>query len=131
MISSLLPLLIASSMLSPTIERAFDRFESHDLAGAAELLDEAAASDPEYFDRNNLYYLRGRIAESLEDWQGAGEAFGEIRRIRPDARIILTSGYSEERAVWEFLDEGRDFFLHKPFEPMELVDRIRRILEGN
>ena len=59
------------------------------------------------------------------------EAFGEIRRIRPDARIILTSGYSEERAVWEFLDEGRDFFLHKPFEPMELVDRIRRILEGS
>ncbi len=80
MISSLLPLLIASSLLSPTIERAFDRFESHDLAGAAALLDEAATSDPEYFDLNNLYYLRGRIAESLEDWQGAREAFGEIRR---------------------------------------------------
>jgi DNA-binding response OmpR family regulator len=58
------------------------------------------------------------------------EAFDEIRRIRSDAPIILVSGYSEERAAWNFIDRGIDAFLHKPFEPMALLERVRRILEG-
>jgi CheY-like chemotaxis protein/two-component sensor histidine kinase len=58
------------------------------------------------------------------------EAFGEIRRIRSDARIILVSGYSEERAAWHFIDQGLDAFLQKPFEPMALLERVRRILEA-
>ena len=58
------------------------------------------------------------------------EAFDEMRRIRPDARIILISGRSEERATWHFLDKGLDAFIHKPFEPLELLDRVRRILQG-
>jgi signal transduction histidine kinase/CheY-like chemotaxis protein len=62
---------------------------------------------------------------------GSEEAFDEIRRIRPDARVILISGRSEERATWHFLDRGLDAFLHKPFEPVTLLDRIRRILEGS
>jgi DNA-binding response OmpR family regulator len=58
------------------------------------------------------------------------ETFDEIRRIRSDARIILVSGYSEERAAWHFIDRGLDAFLHKPFEPMALLERVRRILEA-
>ena len=58
------------------------------------------------------------------------EAFGEIRRIRSDARIILVSGYSEERAAWRFIDQGIDGFIHKPFEPMALLEHVRRILEA-
>jgi DNA-binding response OmpR family regulator len=61
---------------------------------------------------------------------GGEEAFDEIRQIRSDARIILVSGYSEERAAWHFIDQGLDAFLHKPFEPMALVERVRRILES-
>jgi DNA-binding response OmpR family regulator len=58
------------------------------------------------------------------------QAFDEIRRIRSDTPIILVSGYSEERAAWHFIDRGLDAFLHKPFEPMALLERVRRILEG-
>jgi CheY-like chemotaxis protein len=57
------------------------------------------------------------------------EAFDEIRRIRPNARIILMSGYSEQSAAWHFIDRGLDAFLHKPFDPMALLERVRRILE--
>jgi CheY-like chemotaxis protein len=62
---------------------------------------------------------------------GGEDAFDEIRRIRPDARIMLISGYSEERAAWHFIDKGLDAFLHKPFEPRILLERIRRIIDGN
>jgi DNA-binding response OmpR family regulator len=62
---------------------------------------------------------------------GGEDAFDEIRRIRPDARIMLISGYSEERAAWHFIDKGLDAFMHKPFEPRILLERIRRIIDGN
>jgi CheY-like chemotaxis protein len=62
---------------------------------------------------------------------GGEDAFDEIRRIRPDARIMLISGYSEERAAWHFIDKGLDAFLHKPFEPRALLERIRRIMDGS
>jgi PAS domain S-box-containing protein len=58
------------------------------------------------------------------------EAFEEIRRIRSDARIILVSGYSEERAAWHCIDQGLDAFLQKPFEPMALLEHVRRILKA-
>jgi PAS domain S-box-containing protein len=62
---------------------------------------------------------------------GGEDAFDEIRRIRPDVRIMLISGYSEERAAWHFIDKGLDAFLHKPFKPRALLERIRRIIDGD
>lgn len=62
---------------------------------------------------------------------GGEDAFDEIRRIRPDARIMLISGYSEERVAWHFLDKGLDAFLQKPFQPRVLLERIRRIIESS
>jgi DNA-binding response OmpR family regulator len=53
-----------------------------------------------------------------------------MRRIRPGVPIMLISGYSEERAAWHFIDKGLDAFLHKPFEPRALLERIRRIIDG-
>ncbi len=66
-----LPLLIVSGLLTPTIESAFARYEARDYAGAAELLDESAEMEPEQFRLNNLHYLRGRIAEEQGDWERA------------------------------------------------------------
>ena len=62
---------------------------------------------------------------------GGEDAFDEIRRIRPDSRIMLISGYSEERAAWHFIDKGLDAFLHKPFETTVLLKKIRRIIDSN
>jgi CheY-like chemotaxis protein len=62
---------------------------------------------------------------------GGEDAFDEIRRIRPDARIMLISGYSEERAAWHFIDKGLDGFMHKPFEPATLLRKIRRMIDGD
>jgi CheY-like chemotaxis protein len=58
-------------------------------------------------------------------------AFAEIRRIRPDARIVLVSGYSQERAVERLQDEGLVGFLQKPFLPESLVEMVRKLLPEN
>jgi PAS domain S-box-containing protein len=62
---------------------------------------------------------------------GGEDAFDEIRRIQPDARIMLMSGYSEEHAAWHFIGKGLDAFLHKPFEPSVLLEKVRRIIDGD
>jgi DNA-binding NtrC family response regulator len=57
------------------------------------------------------------------------EAFGEIVRIRPDARIVLMSGYSEERAAQRFAGKDLAGFLQKPFLPETLVEEVRKAIE--
>ena len=57
------------------------------------------------------------------------EVFDEIRQIRPNARIILTSGYSQKRAEQRFIGKGLDSFLHKPFLPVVLLQTLKKVLE--
>jgi len=58
---------------------------------------------------------------------GGGEALPELRRIRPDAKILLTSGYSEAEAL-QSLRGSVAGFLQKPFTPAQLVEEIARVL---
>jgi CheY-like chemotaxis protein len=57
------------------------------------------------------------------------EAFDEIRRIRPDARIVLFSGYSEASVRERFAGRDLTGFLHKPFLPAALLRKAREALE--
>ena len=79
--------------------------------------------------RRHADEIRAVILDRTMPDVGSEEGFDEIRSLRPDARVILISGRTEERATWHFLDKGLDAFLHKPFEPVALLDRIRRILD--
>ncbi|HSW31168.1 MAG TPA: response regulator [Longimicrobiales bacterium] len=53
-----------------------------------------------------------------------------IRRERPDAGILLVSGYLDSESVQEWVDQDPDVFLAKPFEPEELAVRVRQRLAG-
>ena len=55
--------------------------------------------------------------------------FEEIRRIQPDAAVILISGYSEDRAIAQ-IGKHLNAFLQKPFEPSALLDIVRRVVEA-
>ena len=56
------------------------------------------------------------------------QVFHELRRIQPDARIVLCSGYSEENATSRFARSELAGFLHKPFTPEELRSKIEGVL---
>jgi signal transduction histidine kinase/CheY-like chemotaxis protein len=60
---------------------------------------------------------------------GGEETFEGIRALRPQARVILVSGYSRERASERFRGKGLDGFLEKPFLPATLLERVREVLE--
>ena len=52
-----------------------------------------------------------------------------MRRIQPDAPIILVSGYTEERITGQFAGKGLSGVLQKPFMPGALIDTVREIIE--
>jgi DNA-binding NtrC family response regulator len=57
------------------------------------------------------------------------ETFREIRRIRADVPVILTSGYNEIEATRRFTAKGLAGFLQKPFTPKELSQKLALALK--
>jgi len=54
------------------------------------------------------------------------ETYRELAAIRPDVRVVLTSGYSEQEAFSEWGGEGLAGFLQKPYRPADLVATLLR-----
>jgi PAS domain S-box-containing protein len=61
---------------------------------------------------------------------GGEETFAELRRIRADVRVVLSSGYSEQEAMGRFAAKGLAGFVEKPFRPQTLLDKLRAVLGG-
>ena len=58
-----------------------------------------------------------------------GEAtFRELRRIDPDVRVVLMSGYNEADATEQFSGKGLAGFIQKPFRTPDLLATIRAAL---
>jgi PAS domain S-box-containing protein len=60
---------------------------------------------------------------------GGEEALEEMLRIRPEAKVILCSGYAEEDLKRRFAGKGAAGFIHKPFKVNELIGKLRGVLE--
>jgi CheY-like chemotaxis protein len=56
-------------------------------------------------------------------------AFRELRRIRPNVRVILSSGYNEQDVTNRFAGKGLAGFIQKPYRLDELQTIVRRVLE--
>ena len=56
------------------------------------------------------------------------QTFREIRRLRPEMPVIVTSGYSEERTAERFAGDHIEGFLRKPYEPEELTEKVEAAL---
>ncbi len=56
------------------------------------------------------------------------EAFREMRVLRSDARIILSSGYNEQEVVQRFVGKRLCGFLQKPYQLQALQEKLREVL---
>ncbi|MGH7288022.1 MAG: response regulator, partial [Myxococcota bacterium] len=59
---------------------------------------------------------------------GGERVLEEIRRQRPELPVIVMSGYAEDKARDRLGAGPHTSFLHKPFEPEELIERLRSAL---
>jgi PAS domain S-box-containing protein len=56
------------------------------------------------------------------------EAFHELRRIRPDLRVILSSGYNQQDVTQRFAGRGPAGFIQKPYTVAQLQQVLQEVL---
>ncbi len=64
---------------------------------------------------------------SMPGMNGA-ETFRQLRRINPDVRVILSSGYNQIEATRRFTGKGLAAFIQKPYTVSELIIAVKQHL---
>lgn len=73
--------------------------------------------------------IQGVLLDVTMPYMDGEETFRELRRLKSDVRVILSSGYNEQSATHRFAGKGLAGFIQKPYRIQELVDVLRRALE--
>ncbi|OPX99129.1 MAG: Blue-light-activated protein [Syntrophorhabdus sp. PtaB.Bin047] len=68
------------------------------------------------------------ILDSVMPGMNGRQAYNEIRKIRPDIRVIFTSGYTKDIFLAKGVEEGDLNFLQKPIMPEVLLKKVREVL---
>ena len=56
------------------------------------------------------------------------QVFDELRRISPDIRVVLMSGYGRQEATARFWGKGLDGFIAKPFDIPTVQSTLKAVL---
>ncbi len=68
------------------------------------------------------------ILDMIMPEMGGGDTYDELKKINPEIKVLLSSGYSVDGQATEILGRGCDGFIQKPFNMKELSQKIREIL---
>jgi signal transduction histidine kinase/ActR/RegA family two-component response regulator len=63
----------------------------------------------------------------LPDGSGI-EFYEKLHLLNPDLKVLFTSGYADEKAKWSIIQKKKYGFIQKPYEAIDLLKAIRRIL---
>jgi len=61
---------------------------------------------------------------------GGEEALKRIRELDPDAKVVVSSGYSDDPVMSRFKEAGFDGMLVKPYNVADLATELQRVLWG-
>jgi CheY-like chemotaxis protein len=61
---------------------------------------------------------------------GGEEALRELRRVRPDVRIVLSSGFNEAESIQRFAGQRLSGFIQKPYTAAQLAEKVKTVLES-
>ncbi|MBN1497273.1 MAG: PAS domain S-box protein [Spirochaetes bacterium] len=78
--------------------------------------------------RDNPDGIRCVIMDLTMPHMDGEEAFRELRRIRKDACVIMSSGYNEQEINQRFAGKGIAGFIQKPYQMADLAAKLKKIL---
>jgi CheY-like chemotaxis protein len=80
--------------------------------------------------RANKDHIDLIILDMIMPGMGGRESYIALKNINPDAKVLLSSGYSIDGDATEIMESGCNGFLQKPFSPKQLSQKIREILDS-
>ncbi len=69
------------------------------------------------------------IIDMIMPKKGGKEAYGEMKAVKADMRVLFLSGYTADRLDKETLREKGVFMITKPVSPKELLNKVREVLD--
>jgi len=69
------------------------------------------------------------ILDLIMAGMGGKRCLQEIIKVKPQARVLITTGYADSEVVQQALEAGAMEVLNKPFRAHEMAKTIRRILD--
>jgi two-component system, cell cycle sensor histidine kinase and response regulator CckA len=69
------------------------------------------------------------ILDMIMPDMGGGETYDKLKKICPGVRVLLSSGYSIDGQATEILERGCNGFIQKPFNIVELSQKLREIMD--
>jgi nitrogen-specific signal transduction histidine kinase/ActR/RegA family two-component response regulator len=79
--------------------------------------------------RKNKEKINLVILDILMPDMGGGEVYDALKEIKPDIKVLLSSGYSISGQATDILKRGCDGFIPKPFNISQMSEKIREILD--
>jgi DNA-binding NtrC family response regulator len=61
---------------------------------------------------------------------GGGATYDELKKLDPEVKVLLASGYSISGEASKILERGCNAFIQKPFNMKQLSEKIRRVLDA-
>jgi len=81
--------------------------------------------------RNNLGKIDLVILDMIMPGMSGSQTFDKIKEIHPDAKVLLSSGYSIEGQAREIINRGCCGFIQKPFTMNDLSAKLQGLLPAN
>jgi len=69
------------------------------------------------------------ILDMMMPEMGGEEVFRLLRKINPQVKVVVCSGYSKDGKAGQILSEGADGFLQKPFDSEQLMSVVSDLLK--
>ncbi len=80
--------------------------------------------------KNNQDKINMVIMDMIIPGMSGKEAYDGLKKIDPEIKVLLSSGYSISGQAAEILEQGCNGFIQKPFKLRELSVKIREVLDG-
>ena len=78
--------------------------------------------------KNNSDKIDLIILDMIMPKMGGGPTYDRLKEINPQVKVILASGYSINGNATEILKRGCNGFIQKPFNMVELSQKIAEVL---
>jgi len=59
------------------------------------------------------------------------DVFKQIKQFRPEAKVILASGFIEPELKSQLMESGVKDFIQKPYTPNEVLNKTRKVIDAN
>jgi two-component system cell cycle sensor histidine kinase/response regulator CckA len=62
---------------------------------------------------------------------GGRETFLKLKELKPDVKVLISSGYGVNGKAWEGIDGQAAGFIQKPCQISRLVEKVARLVKGH